>query len=282
MLLESATARTLGVDESRAALRFGEGPKAEGSFAGRRLMWLGDKAAFELTYWCGTCPITFERLEGANGTLSIAELEGNLREGITGIEPEVLAAFSELLPAGSYLPLLLRVSPRLVYPVAEDDYFAHEQVTTWGIDGFWGLPENPRTPYYRTFETRVTDEAHLFEFVVPMVPPTWNDRARVQEYVERLGTTSRPTAVAVSTLDISQPAVSDLSSDYYEHWALTHFVLDGHHKLEAAATAGEELQLLALVSVEGSLAKGSDVARLATLRAQVAGRRSPGPQRRGV
>lgn len=274
MLLESATARTLGVDESRAALRFGEGAKAEGAFAGRRLMWLGDKAAFELTYWCGTCPITFERLEGANGTLSVAELEGKLRDGLAGIDPEVLTAFSELLPAGSYLPLLLRVSPRLIYPVGQDDYFAHEQVMTWGVDAFWGLPENPRTPYYRTFQTRVTDEAHLFEFVVPMVPPTWNDRARVKEYVQRLGTTSRPTVVAVSTLDISQPAVSEPAGDYYEHWALTHFVLDGHHKLEAAATAGTELQLLALVSVEGSLAKESDVARLVTLRAQMAGQRS--------
>ncbi|QNK80067.1 hypothetical protein [Nakamurella sp. PAMC28650] len=43
------------------------------------------------------------------------------------------------------------------------------------------------------------------------------------------------------------PAVNDLSGDHYEHWALTHFVLDGHHKLEPAASTGEDLQLLALV-----------------------------------
>lgn len=260
-------------------VRFGEEPKPEGSFAGRRLMWLDGAAAFELTFWCGSCPVTFERLVGANRTMSIAGLAETLRAGLDGIDPDVLGAFAELLPVGSYLPMLLRVSPQLVYPVTDDDYFAKEQVATWGIDAFWGLPENPRTPYYRTFETPVTNEAHLFEFVVPMVPPTWNDRARVQQFVEQLATTSRPTAVAVSILDISRPAVSDPGLDYYEHWALTHFLLDGHHKLEAAASIGGEVQLLALICVGGSLSAEADVLRLATLRGQAAGRRDPGPRR---
>jgi hypothetical protein len=170
------------------------------------------------------------------------------------------------------MPMLLRVTPRLVTPVAEGDYFAHEQVATWGIDSFWGLPENPRTPYYRTFETPVTASAHFYEFVVPMVPPTWNDRTRVRQYMHALETGSLPTAVAVSTLDISQPAVDD-SSDYYQHWALIHFLLDGHHKMEAAAAAKRPLQLLALVAIDASLARESDIRRLTDIRAQAARQR---------
>ena len=148
--------------------------------------------AFELSFWCGTCPIAFERLEGANGTLSIAELEAKLTRGLENIDSEVLSAFAELLPAASYLPMLLRVTPRLVYPVTADDYYANEQVATWGVDVFWGLPENPRTPHYRTFQTAVSDDAHLFEFVVPMVPPNWNDRHRVDQFAELLQRDSRP------------------------------------------------------------------------------------------
>lgn len=98
------------------------------------------------------------------------------------------------------MPMLLRVTPRLVTPVAEGDYFAHEQVATWGIDSFWGLPENPRTPYYRTFETPVTSSAHLYEFVVPMVPPTWDDRTRVRLYAQALeGSLPLPLRSARST-----------------------------------------------------------------------------------
>src|SRR3712207_8981309 len=65
--------------------------------------------------------------------------------------------------------------------------------------------------------------------VVPMVPPTWNDAARVEEYAERLQASSTPTAVAVSTLDVCAPAV-DHGTDYYAHWGLTHFLLDGQDR----------------------------------------------------
>lgn len=184
MILASSGIRKIGVGEAAAALRFGEAPKVRGASAGRRLLWLGSEAAFELTFWCGTCPILFQRLEGATSVLSIAELESRLGRGLSGVDSDVLAAFAELLPAAAYLPMLLQVTPRLVTPVADGDYFAHEQVATWGLNSFWGLPENPRTPYYRTFETRVTADSHLYEFVVPMVPPTWNDRGRVQQYAE--------------------------------------------------------------------------------------------------
>jgi hypothetical protein len=47
-----------------------------------------------------------------------------------GVDPDVLAAFAGLLPAAAYLPMLLRVTPRLVTPAAEDDYVARERVAT--------------------------------------------------------------------------------------------------------------------------------------------------------
>jgi hypothetical protein len=107
--LASSGMQRFGVDPARAALRFGEEPKAKGTWAGRRLLWLGDEPAFELTYWCGTCPITFERLKGANGTLSVPELEYRLSEGLNDVDPDVLAIFVDLLPADTYLPMLLSV-----------------------------------------------------------------------------------------------------------------------------------------------------------------------------
>ncbi|GAA3469853.1 hypothetical protein GCM10018965_044060 [Nonomuraea roseola] len=47
------------------------------------------------------------------------------------------------------------------------------------------------------------------------------------------------TAVALGVLDISGPYFSDR-----EHWGLFHFLLDGHHKLLAAARAGQAVRLL--------------------------------------
>jgi hypothetical protein len=35
--------------------------------------------------------------------------------------------------------MLLTINPRLISPSDPGDYFAEEQVATWGIDAFWGL-----------------------------------------------------------------------------------------------------------------------------------------------
>ena len=263
-------------------MRVGEEPKQEGTFAGRRLLFLDERPAFELSFWCGTCQFLFKRLEGANQTASLAEVGQRLADGLDGIDEEIVDRFAGLLPQGTYVTMLLQIEPRLVLPADDDDYFANEQVATWNVEGFWGLPHYPQTPYYRTFEAVVRAEAHmydaeahLYEFVVPMVPPSWNEPERVRELAERLARSARPTAVAVSTLDVSQPA-NQAGPDYHAHWGLTHFLLDGHHKLQAAAQIGRPLQLLSLLSVDASLATPEQVQCVPELLTRPASRR-PGP-----
>ena len=255
-VLDQLPPRALGAEG--APLHFGlEGER------GRRLLWLDGKPAYELSLWCGTCPFLFERLEGANRSLSLPELSERLAGGLERVDEAVLAAVSPLLPPGEYLPLLEELAPRLVMPAGPGDYFAGEQVATWGIDRFWGLPEYPRTPYYRAVSAHVEPGARLFEFVVPMVPPTWNDPAVVAGHAERLAAGSAATCLAVATLDICQPADwDDATQDGLVHWGLTHFVLDGHHKLQAAAEGGRRLRLLSLLALEQSLANRDELLRL--------------------
>ncbi len=267
-MILSGPARRLGRDGAR--LRIAEASKPAGAWAGNRVLQLDGRDAFELSLWCGTCPFLFKRLDGANQRLSLEALTSRLNEGIAELADDVIEAFAALLPRGDYVPMLLSIEPRLVMPVADGDYFAEEQVATWGIDAFWGLPEYPQTPYYRTFATTVAADAHLYEFVVPMVPPSWNRPQTVAEHHARLARSSAPTAVAVSTLDVCAPAVDDESEDWYWHWGLTHFLLDGHHKLQAAADAGSALQLLSLLTIDGSLAKRQDVEAIPTIRSKPA------------
>ena len=206
------------------------------------MVFLDDKPAFELSFWCGTCQFLFQRLDGANDTLSLDGLRDRLSHGLDDLDQDVIESFAAVLPPGRYLPMLLSIRPRLTLPMKDGDYFAEEQVSTWGVNSFWGLPEYPHTAYYRTFEASVDRDAHLFEFVVPMLPPAWNDADTVAAHAQRLATSDRPTAVAVSTLDVCQPAMATFATDYYAHWGLTHFLLDGHHKMQAAATTGQPLR----------------------------------------
>ena len=216
----------------------------------------------------------FQRLEGANSTLSLPDMQERLADGVDHVDDAVVAAYGHLLPRGTYLPMLLEVRPRLVAPLQPDDYFAKEHFSTWGPDDFWGLPSYPATAYYRTFSTVVDERTHLYEFVVPMTPPAWNDPDRVAEYATRLDSSTAPTAVAVTTLDVCAPATTR-GPDWHIHWALTHFLLDGHHKMAAAASLGRSLRLLCLVSAENGLSSPKQLKLLQTLRAKPAEDRQP-------
>lgn len=259
-VLHVADATALGSEDS--ILKFGEGDKPGPAWHGRRYLMLANRPAFELSFWCGTCPFLFERMEGANQTLSIEALEGVLSEGLDEVADTVVKQFGKLLPRGNYLPLLLEMTPRLVTPRGPGDYFSEEQVRHQGIDSFWGLPEYTRTPYYRSADLQVDAKEQFFEFVVPMVPPTWNDRARLAEQRRRLESSSAPTAVAVSILEITQPAVSEAPDGHLTHWCLAHFLLDGHHKMQAAAESTRRLRLLTLLALDFGLAKEPDLRRV--------------------
>lgn len=225
------------------------------AFPPRRLTLRG-VPVFELNLWCGTCPALFQKLnEPTEADLDVAnEL---LNAGLDRIDNEVLRAYGGALPKSHYTALLLEITPQLVTPGDPIDYFSHEQISTWGVDPVVGSADNPGTPYYRTFEVPVPPSGHLYEFVVPMVPPAWNRRARVSDYLETLET-STATAVSYSLLDVLQPAM-DEGVDYYQHWVLTHFLLDGHDKMEAAAAAGRPIRLLSLLDERISIASPEEI-----------------------
>jgi hypothetical protein len=91
--------------------------------------------------------------------------------------------------------------------------------------------------------------------------------------IERFGSVLAA-AVAVSILDVCQPADGN-GTDYYAHWALTHFLLDGHHKMDAAAESGRPLQLLSLLEVGDSLATPEQVSLVPHLRSRSVSHRRP-------
>lgn len=223
---------------------------AGGSWPARdRYLTLNGQRAYHIGNACNTCAFFFTRLEGANQSISPDEVAKQLEAGLAEIDETWVERVGRILPTGEYLLMLQEARLSLVDPGKRDDYFANEQVSLWGVDGFWGMPHHPRTEYYRGRTVGIAGRARLFEFVVPMFPHSWLKPEIVMSYQSRLAGDPLPTALAISVLDVKQPAVWEGEPDVTSHWCLAHYLLDGHHKVFAATQAGRKVGLLSFLAV---------------------------------
>lgn len=217
-----------------------------------RLISIDGKPAYEIGNICGTCSFYFERLDGANQSVHPQETIEKLNSGLSSLDKQVINSVSTIIPNGKYKVLLLTVYPKLVDLGRDNDYFAKEQIALWGLDGFYGIPFNPKVPYYRGSDQNIKDNEKIFEFIIPMFPQTWLDKVRLEHYTQELSQGKTPTAICLTVLDIKAPAVwnNDEQPEFVGHWCLAHYILDGHHKLYAAAKADKPINLLSFLAID--------------------------------
>lgn len=218
---------------------------------GNRFLLLDGKRAYYLGFGgCQTCSFLFERLAGANQAMQIEATAELLRAGVYSLDDDVVGLIGRGLPEGEYNVILADAPVTRVKPGGANDYFMTEQIALWGEDNFWCLPHDPRVPYFRAGDGDIGDGGRLFNFVVPMFPTRWLTMTTVSEYMENLRTKASGTAVSVAILDVRSPADwgEKRTPNPVEHWCLTHYLLDGHHKLNAAAEARKPLRLLSFIA----------------------------------
>jgi hypothetical protein len=224
-----------------------------------RFITLDGKKAYHIGNICGTCEFMFERLEGANDKVSPTELTHRFRAGVTRLDEDILHTVAAALPVGDYRTLLVKCVPTRVLPSEPGDYFREEQVALWGVNAFWGLPHYTKTEYYRTERIRMTNGRGLFEFVIPMVPKSFLHADAVRSYKDALLGGTTPTALAISILDIKQPADWEGNPEINAHWCLSHYLLDGHHKILAASELGLPISILSFLAVEKGISTREEI-----------------------
>lgn len=231
-----------------------------------RFLTIDGVQAYHIGNICGTCAFFFERMEGASRGIEVGALTARLAEGLAALDRDIVDSLAQLAPNSDYVIALLQVQPRAVRSHGNEDYFAVEQVAQVGPD-YWGdePPHDAKIDYYRVEGRSAVPLANTeagtvgFDFIVPMVPETALNEERVRYYEAVLAEGRSPTAVSVSVLDIKGPY------DGTDHWCLAHYVLDGHHKIAAAARTGREITLLAFIAVDRGISDRESIeAMLAT------------------
>lgn len=229
-----------------------------------RHLLVDGKQAYHIGNICGTCAFFFEKGPHASrtfsGELSAPAISDRLRIATDLLEPSFLKRLGSILESGEYEVLHRRVDPVLTSPGADQDYFSNESIELFGVDGYYGVPHSTRTPYYRCPDLPISPSQRLFEFLVPLHQPGTLDPDRVAEYETLLNDGNTPTALSVSVLDVKAPVTVERPTDLVEHWCLAHYVLDGHHKIQAAAQLNAPIGLLSFLSVGASIADSDALA----------------------
>lgn len=241
-------------DGSRSPLSFVR-KDAESLVGWDRFLTINGLDAFHIGNACNTCAFLFEKMKGANTGLDIKDLSSRLSDGLTNLDADVVDTLAEIMPKSSFIVGLFRLRPQLVRSRSSGDYFTTEMVNY--EDEFWFVgpphPHDPRTIYYRVqgrYNTAVQFKRELvrvFDFIIPMAPVESLNQTRIKFYEQALADGIEPTLVSLSVLDVKGKGAGQPN-----HWCLAHYLIDGHHKLAAAARTGQLVTLIAFITVDHS------------------------------
>lgn len=224
-----------------------------------RYLTFEGKRAYMIGTCCETCEYLFERVGIYNQGLLPAELSAMFKSGLTEISETVLKTVAPLFPAGNYDVMLHTISPHKVSPQSGQDYFTHEQLSAWPIDFFWGLPHYPKVEYYRSRTQNLSDNQDFFEFINPTMPPASLNPETVDAYKVSIASGAQPTVFAISVIDSKTSHAGNEDDPLTTHHCLSHYVLDGHHKLEAAASLGKPITIISFLAKDRCLSQSADL-----------------------
>jgi hypothetical protein len=183
---------------------------------------------------------------------------------------EVLKKLARVLEPGSYYPTVVQGTVRAIIPGAPDDYFSTDVVRLFGLDPpDYKEPAGSRTSYYRlgadcelkrTGRVEEQYKALVTAIVMPLHEPSQLNRQRIEFWKRQQIAGANLTAFAVSVLDDQQPAMSraDDTYPYVEQFLFTICLLDGHHRIQAAAELGVPVRILSLLARDFSIAQNTD------------------------
>jgi hypothetical protein len=182
-----------------------------------------------------------------------------------------LRRLARILPEGTYYLAVIDAPVRLVSPGAPDDYFATDVARLFGLEPpEYEKPQDPGTPYYRLGSDHEMSVPHpggeipvirysyaagttktlLTQIAMPLQDPATLERDRVDYWKAKSRAGQPLTAFAVSVLDNQSPASTKGDKDYlYEgQMLLTHCLLDGHHRVQAASETDCPVRILTLLA----------------------------------
>jgi hypothetical protein len=234
-----------------------------------RFITYNNQQLFHIGNVCGTCNFFFHKLDiTINEKLAPKLLIQKLNEGITKLDKETVEQYSVLFPNDQYEVLLFEFKPKLVFPGDKNDYFSNDLFKTWENDEIENQEEDDddeenyidhkkaTIEYYRGQDKPIKDEDKIYEFFIPIFQNSQLDEQRIKYYEDLVEAGQKPTVLALSFLDVKCPCFYptingiEVKPDYFTHWCFANYLIDGHHKIQAAYRKQKSITILTFLAKE--------------------------------
>ncbi|MGM5629859.1 hypothetical protein O2K51_03070 [Apibacter raozihei] len=217
-----------------------------------RFISYDNEPLFHIGNICGTCAFFFTQIKtDLAGSYTADSVRNNLANGIETISDDISKQLSAIIPEGEYECLLLEIQPYQTCYNGKRDYFKEEQNPLWDYED-----ETDETGgiYYRGTDSVISEHEKLFEFFIPLYPPSSLEENRVRFYQEQIREGKQPTALALAVVDAKEcMTYMEIPEDgIVSHWTYANYLLDGHHKIQAASREKKSITLLSFISKDAS------------------------------
>lgn len=227
-----------------------------------RFITYNNQQLFHIGNVCGTCNFFFHRLDiEINQKLASTLLIQKLNEGITKLDKVIIEQYSVLFPNDDYEVLLFEFKPKQVFPSDKDDYFTNDLFNTWEKEdneddveeGYVNL-NKANIEYYRGQDKPIKEEDKIYEFFIPIFKNSQLDEKRIKYYEDLIEAGQKPTVLALSFLDVKCPCFYpvinglEVKPDFFRHWCFANYLIDGHHKIQAAHRKQKSITILTFLA----------------------------------
>ncbi|WP_165024303.1 hypothetical protein [Dysgonomonas sp. ZJ279] len=244
--------KSLKVQESNSKLSFTTTVGANWEVWDRYISY-NNKHLFHIGNVCGTCQFFFSQLKtDLTASYTIEEVRDSLNSGLNKLDENLLQYLKDILPVGDYECLLLKIYPHQTCFNGKGDYFAEDQALLWNYGE--EKSEQIGMTYYRGMDKIILDKEKLFEFFIPLYQPQSLNEDRVLFYQNQIKKGIQPTAISLSVVDTKESMIFDEESEdgVICHWGFANYLLDGHHKIQAAAREQKTITLISFISKDAS------------------------------
>ncbi len=211
---------------------------------------------FHIGNICGTCAFFYRQLKTDIKTSITAEtVRDQLNTGLHLLEKDIIDNLSPLFPTGEYEVFLFEINPYQTRHNTKRDYFTEEQEILWNYgDEDSEKAKKPGMAYYRGNDGQISETGKLFELFIPLYQPEDLNEEKIRYYQEEIRAGKKPTALSLSLIDIKESMIYEEEPEdgIVCHWYLANYLLDGHHKIEAASREGKPITLISFIAKDRS------------------------------